>query len=372
MRHRALMSAIPVVCVGCDYTALSTEVGEHVVYHWDSNEEQLCGGTVGTADRFVEAIRGHYGLPFEGGGPNVEYFWKLRGASNACSFGNRDACTIHLLSGFTLFTDRPIDTHELAHTTEGGYGKPFFLMEGFASRWQSDLVGSGNAWRTVPGFLSETELRAAFAVKKSSDVNYGMAHKWWVALETNFGPAKMGEFIAEIGSSLSNHDVEAALQHVLGISLAESAALAENLPELMLDDPACSLAGLPTLVWEGDPLVVDRGEVRCENDDIVTLGGGRVRWLFALEFPPEGLETNMKITVPTTVDPQRKQLVLSWCDGEVSLNDYMAAYYFDATHPGVNGTPQFLAGRLVAALQGEVEADGSVELPRVVFEESLP
>jgi len=358
-------------CCGCDYTALSAAVGEHVVYHWDGSEEQLCGGTVAVADRFVEAIPAYYGSSLENRGPNIQYFWGLPGQSSACAWGGASECSVHLLTGFTVFSEIPLNTHELAHTAKGGYGQPDFVNEGFATRWeQSELLG-GVPWRTAPSAVSEVGLRAQFALHLGTHVDYVMAHAWWVALETHYGPSKMGKLIEVLEGSGSAGDVEAALQQVLGISLAESAALAASLPELFLDDPVCELAGLPTLVWNGEPLVVEREHARCDDDDVVNLRGQRVSWLFALDFPMDWVAVDVEVTVPDNADLQQKSLVLSWCDGEISL-DHMSATHFSAAHPDAPSTTKYLGGHYVAALWGVLQADGSVEFPRAEFKESSP
>jgi len=68
-----------------------TEVGEHVVYHWDPSEKQIYGGTIATADRFVELIPAYYGLPLVSAGPNIEYFWSVSTAwiKRACGSAGR-------------------------------------------------------------------------------------------------------------------------------------------------------------------------------------------------------------------------------------------------------------------------------------------
>jgi hypothetical protein len=359
---------------GCDYTEYSTQVGEYVVYHWNARawaaeDEQLCGGTVKAADRFVAGIANYYGWPLAEHGPTIEYFWDRALTKSACAWLDGSACELSLGSP-VVFSFQPFHAHELAHTTKGGAGHSAFINEAFAVRWQSGVIAGDYTAPTVPDFVSEDELRAQFEVDFGPEIDPSMGFTWWVALETTYGPAKMAELIAELDSS-SVRDVERALQRVFGISLAESAAIAQDFPEVSIDDPVCTFDGLPTLVWnEDEPLVIDRGDARCEDDDLISMGGQRANWLVALEFPEPGVEVEVRVTAPEG-ELSQKELVMATCNDELTY-DWMSYDTFDAEAPATPGTLRHLSGHYVGGLVGVIAADGSVEFPRVVIEEVLP
>jgi hypothetical protein len=180
----------------------------------------------------------------------------------------------------------------------------------------------------------------------------------------------MAEFLAELHSS--PRQVERAVQRVFGISLAESAALAEALLPAAIDAPACEFDGLPTLVWnEGEPLVIDRGEARCKDDDIITMGGEQVAWLVALEFPEAPVTVEVRLDGSNEL-LQTSMMVMGPCNGELTYAQTSFEWYnnYDLD---ADGTVRSLSGRHVASLVGAYDAsDDSVEFPRVVFEEVLP
>ena len=268
-----------------------------------------------------------------------------------------------------VFTQEPFSSHELAHTSKGGTGHSAFINEAFAVRWESGVVTRVATFQTTLTFLSEDQLRAQFELG-SLEIDQHRAFTWWVALETTYGPAKMAEFIAELDSS--PYEVERAVQRVFGISLAESAALAEALPPAAIDDPACQFDGLPTLVWtEGESLVIDRGKARCEDDDIINVGGKKATWLVALEFPetPVTVEVHLVGSVEVL---QSSMIVLGPCNGEFTYAQQ--SYHWHNNYDlDADGDVESLRGRHVASLVGSYDAsDGSVEFPRVVLEEVSP
>jgi hypothetical protein len=361
---------LALVCSGCDYEVWSTEVGEHVVYHWDADaadDMPLCGGTVKAADRFVAGVADYYGWTLSEDGPTIEYFWDRALTKSMCPGA---ACTQAILGPSDVFTPRPFDSHELAHAAQGRLGHPTFISEAFAVRWHSGVVARHFTLETTKTFLSEDQLRAQFEVVSGLDVDKHRAFTWWVALETTYGPAKMAEFLAELHSS--PRQVERAVQRVFGISLAESAALAEALIPAAIDDPACEFDGLPTLVWnEGEALVIDRGEARCEDDDIITIGGEEAAWLVALEFPEVPIDVEVRLVGSDEV-LQTSRMVMGPCNGEFT---YAQTSFEGYTNYDLDdeGTLRSFSGRHVASLVGEYDAsDGSVAFPRVVFEEVLP
>jgi hypothetical protein len=361
------------VCSGCDYEVYSSQAGEHVVYHWDAsaeaaNDMPLCGGTVKAADRLVAGIADYYGWTLGEDGPSVDYFWDRALSKRVCGYGALD-CAITILGPTDVFTQEPFCSHELAHTAKGGHGHSSFIDEAFAVRWESGVVARVATLQTTPTFLSEDQLRAQFELNPLQ-VDRFAGFTWWVALETAYGPAKMAEFIAELDASPG--EVERAVRRVFGITLAQSAALAEALPPVAIDDPACQFDGLPTLVWNpGEPLVIDRGEARCEDDDIITIGGQQAAWLVALEFPEAPVTVEVRLVGPLDV-LRSTMMVMGPCNGELSYSQESFDWY-DNDDVDTDGAVRSLGGRHVASLVGSYDAtDGSVEFPRVVFEEVPP
>jgi hypothetical protein len=378
MRTHAFLLPL-LACAGCDYTALTTEVGEQVVYHWDASEKQIYGGTVATADRLMEAIPAYYGLPLVRAGPKTEYFWGSNWqSSGVCAPGTYTrACARGFGSGFTVFANNSIHAHELAHTVDGGHNGPPFVNEGFAQRWESTLIDGGvvPSWEPLP--LSEEVLRTQLQLS-SPAVDHHRAFAWWVALETHYGPAKLGEFIVALGPSASADEVEVALQRVLGITLAESAALAAALPaKTSVIDPACELRGLPTMVWNDNTLVIDRGDAHFGDPDIANWAyESEANWLFAIEFPVPGVLVEMSVTVPKGMaDRQDGRLNLGTCTPGILSADNQPTYRYFAVE---EGSPDRVAarwvatGRWVGGLVATPDARGSITFPRVVFEEQQP
>ncbi|PRP90626.1 hypothetical protein ENSA5_62970 [Enhygromyxa salina] len=367
------IAVVGVACCHC--TELPTEVGEHVGYHWDDSEARLCGGTVPTVDRFLEAVGGYYGWAPDELGPGVEYLWYEELAVNTCSWFGSFSCQISNMNRPTVLSDDPINTHELAHASRGGHGPkllgyPAFINEAFASRWSSAVIEYGQPFLTSPEFLSAAELRAALEVTNPNKLDYGLAFTWWVALESTYGPNKMAEFIVELDGVTSATGVERALRRVFGISLAESAALAESLPLASVDDPACELDGLPTFTWTGRPLVVERSDAHCDDGDIMNMGHDHTGWLFALELPDTRSDYYVNLTLPPGVDPATKAMYLVECHGELEFGNPFP-YNVAFADTKVQSGPWRLRGRQVGHLSTDMNPDGAVVLPRVVFERVL-
>ncbi|PRP92782.1 hypothetical protein ENSA5_47520 [Enhygromyxa salina] len=374
------IAALGVALACCHCTELPTEAGDHVSYHWDDSEVRLCGGTVPTVDRFLETVGGYYGWAPDELGPGVEYFWDEELAVNACSWFGSFSCQISNMNRPTVLSDDPINTHELAHASRGGHGPkllgyPAFINEAFASRWSSAVIEYGQPFLTSPEFLSAAELRAALEVTNPNKLDYGLAFTWWVALESTYGPTKMAEFIVELDGVTSATGVERATRRAFGISLAESAALAESLPLASVDDPACELDGLPTFTWTGRPLVVERSDAHCDDGDIMNMdGSGGAGWLFALELPDTRTDYYVSLTLPPGVDPVTKGMYLVECHGEPEFGNpfpYNAASVKNGGTSGMLRWPWRLRGRQVGRLSTDMNPDGAVVLPRVVFERVL-
>lgn len=368
---RSLLVIGLVTTCACDYTVFATQAGEHVVYHWNvatwaEEDERLCGGTAAAADQLVVAISTHYGWSLPEEGPTIEYFWDRQLARSSCSSVGASACA-H--SGRVVFAYDPFDTHEITHTTKGGHGNVSFIEEGLASRWQSGMVDFGSTFLTSATFFNEAQLRAQLELRLPQDrdqLHYQRAMTWLIALEIAFGRAKVGEFIDRLGWSSSPDDVERALQKVFGISLAESAALAEAVPEGTVDDPVCEFANLPTWVLTDEPgvvIAVDRGEAHCDDDDLLSIHSQRATWLFAIELPEPVISLDVEVTLPATAKLDRQLLTLAACNGKVDVEP-MPFMVFAPGYP----ERVLVHGRHVGALIGEITSDGSVELPRVLFQ----
>jgi hypothetical protein len=368
---RSLLVIGLVITCGCDCTVFATQAGEHVVYHWEvaawaGEDERLCGGTAAAADQLVVAISTHYGWSLPEDGPTIEYFWDRELARSWCS-ADPSACVAG--GGRVVFANDPFHTHEIAHTAKGGHGNVSFIEEGLASRWTSGMVDFGFTFLTSATFLSEAQLRAQLELRLPRDreqLDYQRAMTWLVALETAFGPAKVAEFIDQLGWLSSPDDVEQALQKVFGISLAESAALAEAVPEGTVDDPVCEFANLPTWTLTAKPghsVYVDRGEADCDDDDLISIHGQLATWLFAVELPEAAISLDVNVSLPAGVNLDRQLMTLATCNGQVDVESMP----FMVFSPGYPDTV-LLRGRHVGALIGEITPDGSVVLPRVSFE----
>jgi hypothetical protein len=366
---RSLLTVV-LMLAGCELEKLPTAAGEHVVYHWDADEYQLCGGTIPLVDRHIENITGYYGWPASE--RRVEYFWDGELARQACSRFDALGCADRLSESTMVFADIPVDTHELGHTTRvGSHVK--FINEGFSTRWSSSILELSELLITAPTFLGETELRAALEANDARDFSYVYASMWWITLEVEYGPAKMAEFVTALEGAASADDVEAALERAFGISLADSIMLAKELPIGFIDDPACALEGLPSYTWAGEPLVVKRDEPMCADEDIVNVFDDNGMWLFEVEFPNTKTVIDISVIVPEGEDTLRKALDLAECSGKYHLGQPVPMNIL-ARHPGmyIGNSQRRLRGRYVGALTGPLLADGSVEFPRVVFRQAPP
>jgi hypothetical protein len=367
---RALLTLGLLTARGCESTAFATQAGDHVVYHWNvatwaAEDERLCGGTVAAADQLVTTVSTHYGWSLPADGPTIEYFWDRQLAVDSCAAGVSEC--VH--GGYVIFSYLPLDSHELAHAAQGAHDSLSFIDEGLASRWESGMVDSEPTLFTSATFFNEAELRAQLQMRipqDLDDLDYERAMTWLIALETTFGPARVSEFIGQLGKSSSPDDVERALQSIFGISLAESVALAESLPESRVDDPICGFANLPTWDFDEDlisPIYIDRGDAHCDDDDLISVHGQRATWLFAIELPESQVSIAVETTLPTGVELDRQMVTLATCNGKLDIEPVP----FSIFAPGDPKT-LILSGRHVGALTGEVEPDGTVHLPRISFE----
>lgn len=351
---------------------LSTEVGEHVVYHWDADAGQLCGGTVAASDAVLEGIPRHYGLALAepAKGPTIEYFWTAGYdlADSLCSWSEkRTACmTYGLVAGATVYSPIAIHDHELAHAALHSTGTrlsvPDFVDEGFASRWTSVLFTFAVAREIPKVSLTEARLRGQFAIPHSK-VDYMWGHAWWASLELSYGPSKMGELLVALEFWMSADEVDAVLREVLGISLAESAELTTNVGYgYILDDPACTLTGLPSHAWNGEPIVLDRGPASCADADVINGMGNEVFLAFELLLPSSAIEVAVEV-VDLDPDHSATALVLP-CNGSFESHDF--------AHEYLSPNSMSLHGRVIVAPLAELRSDGTIEFPRVRISAGSP
>jgi hypothetical protein len=356
----------------CDFEVLSSRAGEHVVYHWNADEHWLCGGTVVYADRLAEMMVAHYGMSFDAyTGPTVEYFWDAQDVgSSACPVG-RDSCvratpTTQSQWRSSIYTERAIYPHELAHAVMGfrGHGIPVFVNEGMAVRWQSLMLGDDYTI-SKPFLLDEPQLRAEIDKSTTLDSNadYDAAYTWFAALELNFGRVKMAEFMQSLSALSSSDKVDDALRRTMGISLAESVALAANYSGVSFDDPVCAMEGVPSIQWVGAPIVIDRRDARCTDEDVVNWND-QVMSLFILEFPDDDVPVNVTVTGASDY----LFLNLQGCRGA----DGPYAQYDKSFQANGPTYADELYGRWVARVRGDIDGEGTVYLPRVEIEPRQP
>jgi hypothetical protein len=355
----------------CDFEVLSSRAGEHVVYHWNADEHWLCGGTVVYVDRLAEMMAGHYGMSLDADtGPTVEYFWGVGDLGFAACLHARGACvrTTPTTSNrwrSSVYAERPIFPHELAHAVVGsrGHGIPIFVNEGMAVRWQSLVLGDDYII-TTPFLFDEAQLRAQIDKLASleSISNYDAAYTWFAALELNFGREKMAEFMQSLNALSSSDKVDDALRRTMGISLAESVALAADYTGVSFDDPVCAMEGVPTIQWVGAPIVIDRQDARCADEDVVNWND-RVISIFILEFP------DVPVNVTVTGASEYLFLQLQQCRGGGGASYGQQLELFAAKGKTYK---EELYGRWVASVGGDIDGEGTVFLPRVEIEPVQP
>jgi hypothetical protein len=364
-RSASLTALLVGSSASCDVEVLSTRAGEHVTYYWNADERRLCGGTVIYADRLAETMVAHYGMSLDGDtGPTVEYFWGVGGVGDSACPPDRHECvratpTTRDRWRSSIYADRAIYPHELAHAVLGvrDHGVPVFVNEGLAVRWQSQVLGDEYA-KSHPLLFDEAQLRAQIdkwaALDSTGD--YEAAFSWFAALEVSFGHEKMADFMQSLGGLSSSDSVDEALRRTMGISLAQSVAIAANHPSVTFDDPVCEMEGVPTMQWAGAPIVIDQRGARCADVDVVNWYDDVIS-IFILEFPDDPVQVNVTVT-----GARRALLVMLKCNGGVaSGQDHR---FIDPNRPA---REEQLDGRWVVSLAGDIDDDGIVFLPRVEF-----
>jgi hypothetical protein len=209
--------------------------------------------------------------------------------------------------------------------------------------------------------LGEAQLRAAIDKFGSldTDAEYDAAFVWFAVLEVTFGPEKMGEFLRSLNGLSSSKEVDEALQRTMGISLAVSVKLAAGYLPLTFDDPVCDMQGVPVIRWDGAPIVIDRRDAHCEDEDVVNWDP-RVKSIFILEFPEDLDRVNVTVSGASEI----LYLDLRHCWGGVFWGG--GTYLQGAPSDGLTWEMD-LRGRWVASLLGDIDDDGNIMLPRVEF-----
>jgi hypothetical protein len=127
----------------------------------------------------------------------------------------------------------------------------------------------------------------------------------------------------------------------------------------MFDIQACGMPNLPKLTWKGEPLVLSPSESNCRDADIVSHGGGAVR--FAHLVLPDGFDQPYTLTL-TSMGTSTAEFRLDRCAGGVrryenpiSISTYASGVPF----------PTYLSGTHVVTLAASIEPDGSINFPHV-------
>jgi hypothetical protein len=351
------------LAVGCG--ELESEVGRNLVYHWDPQATELCGGTVEFLDRFAELQIARLHLPSERA-PVIEYFWTADPhlADNACLHADVASCTMYSHSTYSgwptiVVATRAAHTHEMVHATVEGRteGLPNFIGEGLALRSESAMVDVDTL---VPGGkleIDEALLRSKLDGGPLEPGDYAAAGHWWTTLEVEYGGDAMAEILARIRWKSSSVEVEHVLEDVLGISLAESAELATARPIVGLDDAACAM-DLPTFVWAGESLVLERNEASCSDADIINVAGSEVVWLATFEVPADEYRIR--------VEGGSGFFEFTPCNGDPHVTWHTFRLDPPVFGPIVGTGP--LKGRYLFGLRGTIDSEGNVDLPRATIE----
>ena len=144
----------------------------------------------------------------------------------------------------------------------------------------------------------------------------------------------------------------------MGISLAVSVELAAGSLPFILDDPVCEMEGVPTFRWEGRPIVIDRRDARCEDEDIVNRDA-RAKSIVILEFPDDLHAVNVTVSGASDL----LYFSLQHCYENVNWSSPLP-WNDGALSDGLTREMD-LRGRWVGSLIGDIDDDGNVLLPRV-------
>jgi hypothetical protein len=234
---------------------------------------------------------------------------------------------------------------------------PNFFDEGAAVRWDSDLRGYGYGNPNFTGNLDAGLVRELIARRVIPDDYYTEAGFFWSWLEAEYGPETMAAFASQIWKGASRKQIEDAFENAFGVSIEQAVDSSAGSPWIMFDIPPCSMPNIPTLTWEGEPLVLSSGNANCQDRDIINYGTNASR-LVRLELTESYEMFEMHVD-----GPMLGSLILRRCTG--SPRPYEESIYVS---PNLDPPRwDFLAGTYMATLTAEVQADGTIEFPRTVI-----
>jgi hypothetical protein len=345
----------------CGPPDLEVATSKHVILRWDPSEHQLCGGTLEHVDNTLEVIAGTYGLSL-GSRPSITIFWlKSHIAAEMCLPRNAIGCTRPQLNGTSmLFVTTPVDDHELTHAvriTGSRRPLPSFFSEGAAVRWEPGLSDFRISGPLLKRDLDVELVRELMTMRTIPNKYYNEAGFFWTWLEAEYGPEAMAAFASQISKGASRKQIEDAFENAFGVSLEQAVAKTAGSPALMFDVIPCSMPNIPTLTWEGEPLVLSSGNANCQDRDIVSYGTNASR-LVRLELTESYEMFEMHVD-----GPKVSSLILYRCTGSPRP-------YEESISVSPNWDPprwDFLAGTYIAAVTAEVQADGTIEFPRTVI-----
>ncbi|MFO7563568.1 MAG: hypothetical protein R6X02_13055 [Enhygromyxa sp.] len=342
----------------CGPPDLEVATSKHVILHWDRSVFRLCGGTLEHVDNTLEVIAGTYGVSL-GSRPSITMFWLEPDMVWDMCGGRTSACTHPRLNGTTaLFVPTPVHEHELTHavriTGSGRRWMPSFFLEGAAVRWEAASLRYGGP---KVGNFDAGLVRELMAMRNIPDEYYNEAGFFWSWLEAEYGPEAMAAFASQIWKGASRKRIQNAFENAFGTSIEQAVASSADSPWLMFDIPPCAMPSIPTVTWEGEPLVLSSGEANCQDGDIVSFGTNASR------FTRLELTESYEEFLLTVDGPMPSSLILNQCTGSARPYEdplFIAAYWDDPRS-------EFLAGTYVATLTSPVEADGTIKFPRTVI-----
>ncbi len=340
----------------CEATRLESAVGQHVVVHWDSDENRLCGGTLRHIDSSLEVVAQTYGLdlPTE---PNIDILWTEDRTllDSAC---RTVGCDWPLPNGtHVLLTKNIVDLHELTHTvnlTGKNLVLPSFFQEGVAVRWENGLGTWAQSDKALyAGDVSHSEILALLDRWQIPADHYETAGFLWAWLEAEFGPHTMQEFASRIDVFSSPKKVEREFEATFGITLKMATDASRGQPLFIFDPHACSMPDLPTLVWAEEPLVLSPGPSTCAANDVVNSDNIAARYV-RLDLPEPLRQYTLELDGPTS----GAAIHFFACLGEPRPYEDPIVLI-----PSGGERQQWLAGTYVVIATAPLEEDGRVPFP---------
>lgn len=356
----------------CD--SLSSREGEHVVYHWDEHDFELCGGTVPYLDALVEVYVDRYSLPARMGG-KIEYYRfsdqeqvdRFCVEAPACASVSSPLLTLGQGTS-AVYTTRSVHPHEVAHAVvDFRLGRmPPLLSEGMAGTLESNLLDeTPQVYMEPRPQVFEDELWALAESWSYGPTEYLIARKTWAALELKYGVPRMKLLAERIGSQGGAAHFERALIQEFGLSFSDVASLVSDAPWVYYDDPACDMVDLPVLSANSESLALPLGDSRrsCDDVDVINSYTDEVQltsmfvWLAKIRVTPSQVNT-----IVSSIEQASESIAdakIMPCLG--SPSDELRVEFY------VWGGEQVLSlqGDYVIAIYGVELADGSVRFPRL-------